>query len=212
MEKVNNGPEGERVHIHGESGWKKSVKNLAPKLSSSYTAAIRKHIKVRVFPAFVVAMADPKAVLEVFRAVEEEGLDLHVAVFAEDRAVVQASGVVKARQVSGSKNYIGLRESPEDALQRGQQVYKGIESVEKQMVVLRIRFTNAGLGHFTKKCSGADHAIDYVLKKKVFPHDPTDWKGWHFNEDLPLFFQGPTGVTLITSELLEDVFMNVEAM
>ena len=74
-----------------------------------------------MFPAFVVAMADPKAVLEVFRAVEEEGLDLHVAVFAEDRAVVEASGVVKARQVSGSKNYIGLRESPEDALQRGQQ-------------------------------------------------------------------------------------------
>ena len=165
-----------------------------------------------MFPAFVVGMADPKAVLEVFAAVEEEGLDLHVAVFAEDRAVVEASGVVKARQVSGSKNYIGLRESPEDALQRGKQVYKGIEGVGKQMVVLRITFTNAGLGHFTKKCACPGHAFDSVLKKKVFPNDPTDWKVWHFNEDLPLFFQSPSGVTLITSEWLEDVFMNVEAM
>ena len=141
-----------------------------------------------MFPAFVVAMADSKAVLDVFRAVEEEGLDLHVAVFAEDRAVVEASGVVKARQVSGSKNYIGLRESAEEALQRAQQVYSGIEGVASHMVVLRIHFTNAGLGHFTKKCAGVDHAFVSMLKKKVFPHDDTtDWKVWHFHEDLPFF-------------------------
>ena len=145
-----------------------------------------------MLPAFVVAMAGPKAVLEVFRAVEEDGLDLHVAVFAEDRAVVEASGVVKARQVSGSKNYIGLRESAEEALQRGQQVYKGIESVGRKMEVLRIHFTNAGLGHFTKKCAGVDHAFVSMLQKKVFPHDhTTDWKVWHFHEDLPLFFSKP---------------------
>ena len=41
---VNNGPVGERFHIHGESDWKKSVKNFAPKLSSLSSAAIRKHI------------------------------------------------------------------------------------------------------------------------------------------------------------------------
>ena len=162
-------------------------------------------------PNVFVAMAGREAVLEVLRSVEEEGLDLHVAVFRDDRSIVESTGFVKARQVSGSKNYIGLRESAEEALERGQQVYKGIAGVAREMVVLRIHFANAGLGHFTKKCAGADHAFVSMLQKKVFPDDrTTDWKVWHFHEDLPLFFQSPRGVTLIRSEWMEDVFMNVE--
>ena len=164
-----------------------------------------------MFSALVVVMAVSNAGLEVFAAVEEEGLDLHVAVFGDDRAFVSASGVVKVRQVSGGKNDIALHESAEEALERGQQVYKGIPGVAREMVVIRIHFTNEGLGHFTKKCAGADHAFVSMLQKKVFPGDrTTDWKVWHFHEDLPLFFQSPRGVTLIRSEWLEDVFMNVE--
>ena len=157
-------------------------------------------------------MAATGAVLELLRNVEEPGLDFYVAVFGDDRAIVDSTGVVKARQVSGSKNYIGLRESPEDALERGKQVYKGVEGVERQMLVLRVASSNAGLGHFTKKCAGPDHAFVSVLHKCVYPNDPHDWKVWHFEEDLPLSLQTPEGVTLISSEWQEHVFMNVEAM
>ena len=42
--KINNGPEGERVHIHGESDWQKSVKIFLPSFHHCPTVAIRKHI------------------------------------------------------------------------------------------------------------------------------------------------------------------------
>ena len=87
-----------------------------------------------------VAMASAGAVLEFLRSVEEPDLDLYVAVFGDDRGLVDSTGVVKARQVSGSKNYIGLRESPEDALERGKQVYKGIEGVKDRWWCFALHF------------------------------------------------------------------------
>ena len=159
-----------------------------------------------------VAMASAGAVVELLRSVEEPGLDLYVAVFEDDRGIVDSTGVLKARQVSGSKNYIGLRENPEDALERAKQVYKGVEDVESQLVVLRVTFSNAGLGHFTKKCAGQDHEFVSVLHKYVYLHDPHDWKVLHFEDDFPLSLQSSSGVTLISREWQQHVFMNVEAM
>ena len=67
-------------------------------------------------------MAASDAVLEVLRSVEEPGLELYTAVFAEDRPAVEKAGVLKAHRISGSKNYIGLRETLGDALNRASQI------------------------------------------------------------------------------------------
>ena len=157
-------------------------------------------------------MAASDAVLEVLRSVEESGLELYTAVFAEDRSAVEKAGVLRPHRISGSKNYIGLRENPEDAMQRMKQVYKGIPNVENQLVLLRVTFSNAGLGHFAKKCAGAEHAFASVLHKVVYPDYEVDWKAWHFLEDLPLHLRSPNGIVLISTEWQDPGFMNVEAM
>ena len=116
-------------------------------------------------------------------------------------------GVLKARQVSGSKNYIGLRENPEDAVERASRLYKGIEDIESQLVLLHVRFSDDGLAHSTRKCSGKDHGFAPVLHKRVYPYESYDWKAWHFVEDLPLSLTSLSGVTLISSDWQEDVFI-----
>ena len=53
-----------------------------------------------------------------------QDVDFYVAVFKDDRGIVDSIGMLEARRVSGSKNYIGLRENPEDAVERARRLYK----------------------------------------------------------------------------------------
>ena len=97
-------------------------------------------------------------------------------------------------------------------MERMKHVYKGIPNVESQLVLLRVTFSNAGLGHFTKKCAGAEHAFASVLRKVDYRDYEVDWKAWHFLEDLPLHLRSPNGIVLISTEWQDPGFMNVEAL
>ena len=79
-------------------------------------------------------------------------------------------------------------------------------------MLLDFRFSDDGLAYFTRKRAGNDHACAPVLHRRAYPYDPYDWKVWHFVEDLPLSLANAPGVTLISSDWQEDVFMNSESL
>ena len=150
-------------------------------------------------------MSSAGSIVERLPGVEDmQGVDFYVAVFKDDRGIVGSIGMLKARQVTGSKNYIGLPENPEDAVERARRLYKGVEDIESQLVLFHFRFSDDGLADFTRKHSLKDHAFVPVLHKRVHRYDCYDWKVWHVVEDLPLSLTNPSGVTLISSDWQED--------
>ena len=111
------------------------------------------------------------------------------------------------------KKYIGLRERPQDALDRAEKFEKergktGVPVNSQNFVVLRFHFTHAGVAHFTLKNAGDTYSFASVLSKKVYHYDNWhkkspcfDWKVWHFLEALPLQLE-VNGTVLICTDVL----------
>ena len=130
-----------------------------------------------------------------------DGLTLFLAVPADDRDACCFQGVAPRHYVGG-RNYIGLREHEEDALQRAslvsyQPVTKGTH------MLLRVHFTPLGLAHYSTATAGVEHSFSPLLTKKLYHDDPTDWKVWHFHGDSPLRHFGPGGIAYLTTEWLQ---------
>ena len=109
--------------------------------------------------------------------------------------------------------YIGLRERPQDALERAEKFEKergktGVPVNSQNFVVLRFHFTHAGVAHFTLKNAGDTYNFASVLSKKVYDYDNWhkrspcfDWNVWHFLEALPLELE-VNGTVLIWTDVL----------
>ena len=67
-------------------------------------------------------------------------------------------------------------------------------------ILLKTKFTAAGVAHFATQSAGADHAYAPMLFKKVYNDPAYDWKVWHFQDVLPLHLVTSAGDTLVTSE------------
>ena len=103
------------------------------------------------------------------------------------------------RYVRGRKEYIGLRETLKDALDRFTQCHS-VAANTSDHIALMFTFTPLGVAHYTTQCSGRDHCFASLLSKKTYGDRTRDWKVWHFLDDLPLSHVNENGDTLISSE------------
>ena len=120
---------------------------------------------------------------------EQPALVLYVLVPLMDKDACVEQGALKRKYVQGERRYIGLRERPQDALerQRQQPSSTGRPISGDTHCVLEIRLSTAGFAHYGLRTSGRPGAFAPVLQKKVYPGDTSqDWKVWHFLEDIPL--------------------------
>ena len=120
---------------------------------------------------------------------ENPALVLYVLVPRIDKDACVEQGALLRKYVQGDRRYIGLRERPQDALERLRQQAKSTDrpiSVDTHCV-LEIRMSTAGFAHYGLRCSGRPGAFAPVLQKMVYAGDTSqDWKVWHFLEDIPL--------------------------
>ena len=96
-----------------------------------------------------------------------------------------ARGGVVVRDHGGPKRLLGLREQPEDAVERARLLGEGHVSKDSHLL-LRIVSTHAGVAHYTVANAGAEHCYAPMPAKRVYSYGKTDWGVWYFHGDLPL--------------------------
>ena len=110
---------------------------------------------------------------------------LYLVVHQDDFAGFERSGSVQVRMVTPKKDYIGLRETPEEAMKRYRLTF-GDKVPTSELVMLCVNFTEKGFAHFASDICDASHFFCPRLSKKTFNDSTTDWGVWHFVGDLPL--------------------------
>jgi hypothetical protein len=121
-----------------------------------------------------------------------------------DRPACERVGSVLIRYVNPGRDYVGLRERREDAMERAH--LTSAASVTSQThIFLKTTFSTAGIARYATRTHGADHGFAPMLVKKVYRDTTYDWKVWHFHDDLPLQATSETGVAWIVSEWEEIV-------
>ena len=128
------------------------------------------------------------------------GLVLYVVVAKVDMPSCLGLGHLPRRYVGG-RDYIGLRERPEDAVARAGLISE--DPVDKTThVLLKIIFSTEGIAHYATTCAGSAHGFAARLYKNTYRGE-YDWKVWHFLEDLPLEARSSSGALYIRSEWME---------
>ena len=107
----------------------------------------------------------------------------------------EINGFVARRYVGGC-DYIGLRERPQEALERA--AYLEESASKATHLLLEWHLSSEALAHYVATCAGPEHSFKSVLFKKNYS-GTYDWKVWHFLGDLPL--RGP-GVQYEFKEIL----------
>ena len=105
-----------------------------------------------------------------------ESTALYVVIPKSLQATIAASGFIKG---DSGRSYVGLRESPEQALERALKINPDVQREECMMCA--IHFTPLGWMHCTTKMQGNVP----MLYKKIY-QNPLDWETWHFNAAIPL--------------------------
>jgi hypothetical protein len=117
-------------------------------------------------------------------------LVLYLVIHKDDQVACELASAVQRRYVTPWANYIGLRETLADAVDRRLKIWGGeeIEPVtDDTHVGLRVTITSHGVDELVRRISAPDDCFSSTLFKKKFPTDKkTDWKVWHFVGDLPL--------------------------
>ena len=126
-------------------------------------------------------------------------LTLWSALEKVDRPACENLNKVPMRYANGGRNYIGLRERRSDAVERAR-MSSTVPVTTETHILLKTKFSVAGVAHFATRIFGADHAYAPMLFKKVYNDPAYDWKVWHFQDDLPLHLVTSAGDTLVTSE------------
>ena len=110
---------------------------------------------------------------------------LYLVVHQDDFAGFERSGSVQVRMVTPKNDYIGLRESFEEAMKRYRLTF-GDKVPTSELIMLCVNFTETGFAHFASDICDASHFFCPRLSKKTFNDSTTDWGVWHFVGDLPL--------------------------
>ena len=133
-------------------------------------------------------------------------LVVYIAVPRELKKIVVDAKCCKVWYVSGhGKDYVGLRQRKEDAVERGQKIFK--TSVTKEThIFLKTTFTAAGFAKYATLPTDDKHHFAPKLYKMVYytrsDESAYDWLAWHWNGDLPLD-DCENGQQLIFSEWVE---------
>ena len=118
-----------------------------------------------------------------------------------DRPACQAAGTVLARYVTPGSDYVGLRQRPEDALERARMISAQPVGGDTH-ILLKTTFSAAGFACYATLLTDQAHKFVPVLHKKVYNDSSHDWRVWHFVGDLPLSVV-VDGQALIASEWVE---------
>ena len=110
---------------------------------------------------------------------------LYLVVHQDDFAGFERTGCVQVRMVTPKNDYIGLRESLEEAMKRYRLTF-GDKVPTSELVMVCVNFTETGFAHFASDICDASHFFCPRLSKKTFNDSTTDWGVWHFVGDLPL--------------------------
>jgi hypothetical protein len=117
-------------------------------------------------------------------------LVLYLVIHKEDQAACDLALAVQRRYVTPKWNYIGLRETLADAVERRYTTWGGkeVELVTNDTHVgLRVTITSHGVAELVRRISAPEDCYSSTLFKKIFPNDKKfDWKVWHYVGDLPL--------------------------
>ena len=126
-------------------------------------------------------------------------LFLYRCVLKADIRHFDEAGALAAKTQGHDATYIGLRENPEDALDRTK-LYN--DRVGKDIHCLLEEFTPQGIAHFVMQCQGPEHQFQSTLFKVTY-RGSKDWDVWHFLGDLPLQAVGGMNNPLIISRWME---------
>ena len=110
---------------------------------------------------------------------------LYLVVHQDDVPACERSGCVQVRLVTPGKDYIGLRVTPEAAMERYRKTF-GDKVPTPELLMLCLNFTEKGFAHFASDICDQAHFFCPRLSKKTFNDSSTDWGVWHFVGDLPL--------------------------
>jgi hypothetical protein len=137
-------------------------------------------------------------------------LILYLVIHKEDQSACELAFAVQRRYTTPWWNYIGLRETLADAVQRRQKVW-GNEEVElvtdDTHVGLRVTVTSKGMVKLLLRISVPDDCFSTTICKKILPSDKKfDWKVWHFVGDLPLKGHALYDTNVYTAEWIPVTF------
>ena len=91
---------------------------------------------------------------------------------------------------NGVGSYIGLRGTPEEAVERAQHNYEQ-QYDPLALSMLEITFTALGAAHYGMLCAGQSFAFQSALHRQTYGKDnKKNWNVWHFNGMLPLTKNG----------------------
>ena len=125
---------------------------------------------------------------------------LFLVVSKADKLVIESDGAVKLTAWRRDWKYIGLRESPSDALEKAQRFERCSKETHE---VLAVNFTPLGVQYFTTTPSDSSNRFKPLLHKVDYRGSDKDWGVWHFLCDLPLAAVDRDGNILIHSDWCE---------
>ena len=117
-------------------------------------------------------------------------LVVYVTVPKELKKIVDEAKSCPAWYVSGpGRDYVGLRERKDEAVERSQKIFN--KSVTKEThIFLKMTFSVAGFVKYATLYTDHKHNFAPQLYKMVYhtrsEQAAHDWKVWHWNGDLPL--------------------------
>ena len=132
-------------------------------------------------------------------------LTVYTVVPREDKETCVTVNSCRVRYVSRGKDYVGLRQRKQDAVERAEQIFK--RSVTKETdIFLKITFTAAGFAKYATFAMPQHHFVP-KLSKSVYYYTPSgesayDWQAWKWHGDLPLD-EKENDEVLISSEWAE---------
>ena len=101
-----------------------------------------------------------------------------------------------------TQNYIGLRKSEDEALDRGMKLWNQSGNLNKSTLkLLRIQFSHRGFSKYGNHDLGADHSFSTMFYKNVYTkYNDKDYGAWCFHGNLPLEEYDDDDQWLIVSE------------
>ena len=115
-------------------------------------------------------------------------LEVYVAVPKELKQIVVDAKCCRLYYLSGpGKQYVGLRQRKQDAVERGENIFN-TSVTKKTHIFLKTTFTEAGFAKYATLAMPQHHFVPKLSKKVYYPRPgetPYDWQVWHWNGDLP---------------------------
>jgi hypothetical protein len=111
-------------------------------------------------------------------------LALYVVLHKDDAEQMVRVQHLSSRHVSPSWPEIGLRQDPDQALERFEKIFGTVD--HSVLVLVEVLFSAHGIAKWATELTNQTHQFMPRLYKKTFWKQEEDWGVWHFVGDLPL--------------------------